>query len=294
MAMATEDGSSTFNLVGPPRAVPAGVRSRVLFGGFFNQFGWLFFGFGMIFVWAFVGNADLTSFIHFRGELATTYGQVTEGEDTGASVDDTPVYANHYTFTLDGQQYEGVSYATGQQLRKGERCTIEYPPGNPARSRIAGMRTAMFTPVVLFIVVFPLVGLCFIAAGLKNGFKAVRLLRDGLVSYGKLVGKTPTATKINNETVYKLAFEFSPGDGETYTAFAKSHQPAKLEDEEQEPLLYDPFDPSYAALLDSLPGEPRIDQFGAITSSKPGGALTVLLIPMLTAIGNGLYIMWRY
>ena len=33
----------------PPRDVPLTVRLQVLFGGFLNQFGWLFFGFGMVF-----------------------------------------------------------------------------------------------------------------------------------------------------------------------------------------------------------------------------------------------------
>ena len=40
-------------LVPPPREVPTGLRLMVLFGGALTQFGWVFFGFGMIFVWAF-------------------------------------------------------------------------------------------------------------------------------------------------------------------------------------------------------------------------------------------------
>ena len=52
-----------WNLSDPPRDVPMLVKLRLLCGGFNNQLGWLFFGFGMIFAWAFIGQADLTQLV---------------------------------------------------------------------------------------------------------------------------------------------------------------------------------------------------------------------------------------
>ncbi len=49
--------------------------------GAFNQFGWFFFGFGLIFVWAFTLNCDLTSWHRFRGQLATAHGRVTQTQN---------------------------------------------------------------------------------------------------------------------------------------------------------------------------------------------------------------------
>ena len=49
------------SLSAPPRHVPAPVRWRVRFGGVMNQFGWVFAGFGGVFVWAFAAEADLTT-----------------------------------------------------------------------------------------------------------------------------------------------------------------------------------------------------------------------------------------
>jgi hypothetical protein len=56
------------NLAAPPRPVPLSVRVVILFGGFMNQFGWLFVGFGLIFVWVFTLRADVTSWFYFRGQ----------------------------------------------------------------------------------------------------------------------------------------------------------------------------------------------------------------------------------
>ncbi len=52
----------------PPRHVPRSLRLGMLLGGFFNQLGWFIFGFGMIFYWIFVVQADFAS-VYFYDEL---------------------------------------------------------------------------------------------------------------------------------------------------------------------------------------------------------------------------------
>src|ERR1043166_3390679 len=108
-----------YSLAPPPREVSPLVRSQVLFGGFLNQFGWFFFGFGLIFFWVFALNSDLTSFYYFHGDLETVEGLVFDSHDTGFSVGGskhrrgTPIYANYYSFTAsNGQKYQSVSYGT--------------------------------------------------------------------------------------------------------------------------------------------------------------------------------------
>ncbi|MCI5137665.1 MAG: hypothetical protein D3922_04445 [Candidatus Electrothrix sp. AR1] len=70
------------------REVPVTVWGNIFFGGFANQFGWIFFGFGMIFFWIFALNADV-SFLLFSGERVTVQGMVTDSRETSASVDET-------------------------------------------------------------------------------------------------------------------------------------------------------------------------------------------------------------
>jgi hypothetical protein len=283
-------GQDSYNLALPPRHIPWLVRAQLLFGGFPNQFGWLFFGFGLVFVWTFGLSADLSSILFALGEVETTRGVVTEVEETNASENDTTIYANYYSFRVERveTEYEGVSYATGYEFSPGQSVVVEYLRRDPNLSRIEGTRRNIFGPWVLcFVLLFPLVGLSFMIFGLKNGFKANRLLVDGKVGLGVLKSKEPTNTRVNEQTVYKLTFEFTDEYGGRYEVVAKTHQSRVLEDEAQERLLYDPHQPTYAVMLDSLPGTPDIDEMGNI---QPAGLMRgglVLIVPLLTLVGHG-------
>ena len=295
------------NLAGPPRDVPLSVRLRVIFGGAVNQAGWFFFGFGLVFVWAFTLNADLTSWYRFRGRLDSTEGKVLYSRDTGFSKGGskhrrgTPVYAIHYSFTgPDGAEYKGVSFKTGRQFKEGQQITVEYPHGTPRTSRIQGMRRKPVGLFGLFPVIFPLLGLLFIMGGIKKGIKANRLLALGEQTTGRLKSKEKTSMKVGGrrgrggKPVYKLTFEFDTPEGMTYEAVAKTHETGKLEDQAQEPLLYDPVLPSYAVMLDDLPGSPRIQENGNIQAGSAVKTIKALLIPLATMIGHGIYIFWKF
>ncbi|UCG49609.1 MAG: DUF3592 domain-containing protein [Phycisphaerales bacterium] len=285
----------------PPRHVPLTVRVRLLFGGFRNQFGWILFGFGMVFVWGFALRADLTSWYLFRGRLETCEGTDTASKKTsfreGGSKRrrGTPVYANHYSFTDSaGAEHEGVSYKTGVRLNTGDKVTVEYLAARPEISRIKGMRRKPVGLWGLLVVLFPLVGACLVISGIRRGLRAGRLLRHGEQTTGRLKSKTATNTKVNNQRVYKLVFDFEGCDGVRYEASAKTHRPEKLEDERDEPLLYDPMYPSRAVMLDALPGSPRIDQSGSIRAGSPLSVVSCLFIPAATLIGHGVYVYLRF
>jgi hypothetical protein len=139
---------------------------------------------------------------------------------------------------------------------------------------------------VFFVFIFPLVGLGFMVAGLRNGFKANRLLAHGKVGLGVLISKEATNTRINEQPVYKLTFEFTDEYGSHYEAVSKTHQPYVLEDEPEERLLYDPHNPAYAVMLDSLPGGPDIDEMGNIQPASLTRGLLVLILPVLTLVGH--------
>jgi hypothetical protein len=206
-------------------------------------------------------------------------------KETSASENRTRVYSYKYSFRAEGADYEGVSYATGRRHEPGEPVVVDYVEGNPALSRIRGMRRAEFGPWVLFVLIFPLVGFVFIVVSLRGGLKANRLLRHGKLAWGELVSKEPTNTRINNRTVYKLTFEFQPEEGGHAQAVARSHMPEKLQDEQRERLLYDPFRPDYAILLDSLPAAPAIDLTGNLQPRNSTFAALTLLLPGIPLAG---------
>ena len=279
------------NLAAPPRKVPLPLRGQVLFGGFLSQFGWLWFGFSMIFVWAFGSLTSISGLYFTLGSPEIASGVISAVEDTNASENDTTVYANHYTFRVEQleAEYQGVSYTTGQRFSVGETIEIEYLDGNPDVSRIQGTRSGVFDPWVLLVVgIFPLIGLIFIVLSLILGFKANYLLAYGNVGLGILRTKEPTNTTVNGQRVYKLTFEFFADDGIVYEATAISHASNLLEDEFEEQLLYHPTKPSYAVLVDNLPGSPDIDEFGDIQVANLGRSFRSLILPAFVLIGNGL------
>jgi len=273
----------------------------VLFGGFLNQFGWIFFGSGLVFVWAFTLNADLTGWYLFRGQLDTTEGKTIDCKKTlfseGSSEHSkgTPVYEIHYAFTAaDGKEYKGLSYITGKQFEQGQKVTVEYPQGKPHTSRIKGTRQKPVGLFGIFPVVFPMIGLLFITGGIRKGIKANRLLALGEQTTGKLKSKERTNTKANKKPVYKLTFEFNTPEGMKYETLVKTHETGKLEDEAEEPLLYDTMRPSYAVMLDDLPGNPRINDNGNIQAGPASGTILLLIIPLATIIGHGIYIYLKF
>lgn len=274
-----------------PRAVPLSVRLRVLFGGFNNQFGWIFFGFGLIFVWIFALQADVASIILFRFETKSTQGIVETVQTTNASEDDVMIYEVSYTyFDSIGRQHSGASYSTGAP-GVGARVAVEYLAGAPTISRVEGMRRTIFGPWAAFPVIFPLIGFGFLYAGIKYGLKANRLLTQGRIAFGELTSSESTNARINNRPVIKLTFTFTANDGDEYEATAKTHLPQDLRDEEQEPLLYDEMDPSYAVLLDDLPGSTEFDSSGRLMPASAWEILKVVLIPCLTIFGHGIYLL---
>ena len=199
-----EPSTDGLRLAGPSREIPFSARVQFLFGGFYNQFGWMWFGFTMI---------------HFR-------------------------------------------------------AFILHPHAGQAP-----------WPALLVPLLFPLIGLTFMAIGLKKGLHGIRLLRRGVTGTGRLVSKKATNTQINHQTVYELTFEFTTAWGQKAKATARTHETGRLEDEAEEPLVYDPGDPSGAVMLDDLPGRPRLDDLG-VTRSRDAAWLHYLIVPGISVTGH--------
>ncbi|HEX6178719.1 MAG TPA: DUF3592 domain-containing protein [Thermoanaerobaculia bacterium] len=265
-----------------PRRVPLSIRVANTFN-MFSQIGWFLLAFSSIFVWVFVGNADL-SFVTFRGEVAKAVAQVTKVEETNASEDDTKVMATHYQYSVAGQPFSGVAYSTGSSKSVGERVEIEYKPATPAQSRIPGMRRAMFSPFVLFVLIFPAVGAAFVYAAFRVGRRRNHALEHGLLAAGRLVEKNPTNMTVNDRPVWEMVFEFTARDGQKHRATANTTDAERLEDEHTEPLLYDPEDPSRAYVLDEAPARPEVNDVGELLG-RPA-AYARLVLPAIVILGN--------
>jgi hypothetical protein len=288
----------------PPRHVPMSVRLHMRFGGFANQFGWLFFGFGMVFVWIFGGSTAIHNFVFFSGDLVSTEATVTEIAQTNVQINDREVCNYVYSYHVEGKSYLGATKGFAGYCDIGDSVAIEYCVNDHARSRIPDMSIGSLG--VFFGMIFPVVGLGFIFAGQRKAGRGARLLRDGKLATGSLIKREPTNTTVNNQRVYKYTFEFKAEDNQIYTVSARSHLPHRFagettnvagsESEEtddipagvNEPLVHDEYNPSVSVLLDDLPGEPRFDEHGDIAGNV-GGLILRLMIPGAALLGHLLW-----
>jgi len=269
----------------PPRRVPFSL-SIVNSLNALAQIGWAVFGFGMIFFWGFVTNADF-SFITFRGEHGTASGVVTRVVDTRASQNRSRIRANHYQYSVAGKSFDGVSFSNGSSVSQGDSVNVEYAVDSPEKSRIEGQRRKMFGAGVAFVTIFPLIGFLLLFFAMRWGSRRARLLRDGVLTTGVLKAKRPTNMTVNNRRVFELDFEFTARDGRKCIAKARSSITDRLEDERQELLLYDPEKPEDAVLIDDAPSRPKLDETGGL-APRPVAAVLAMVLPALVIAGNTL------
>lgn len=136
---------------------------------------------------------------------------------------------------------------------------------------------------LVFVVLFPLLGLVLALRGIPRGLRRIRLLRSGRPALGRLVDRRTTNVSINDEPVIALTFEFTTEDGLRARVVERTHRPQLLEDDE-EPLLYDAQWPERAALLDHLPGAPRVDSRGRLHVKLGPRTVLPLLLPLVVII----------
>jgi hypothetical protein len=282
-----------FHLAAPPRHVPWSTRVRLLFGGL-GVFAWLFLAVGSSIGSSFLRNADLRSWYQFYGASSSVVGVSTGCSRTSASEGGskgrggTPIFANGYRFEADGEQLEGVSYATGTCLGAHTEVTVEYPAGQPRISRIAGMRRAIFGPSIAFVLIFPVVGLGLVGASLWRGRRELRLLEHGKLAMGTLLGVDATNVSVNDRRVMKVRLAIVTESGARQEVQVRTTNPEVLEDEPQERILFDPASPSRAVAWDLLPKGTSVDSAGQIEPSHPFKALLLLLPPAVAAVAHAL------
>lgn len=288
-------------LAPPPRPVPLQIRIDELFGGTTSVLGWSFLGLGLIFVWIFCLNADLSGWRFLAGKAGiaarTTGCRSTSFSEGGSNHSrGRPIYANDFFFQYGGptggRVVMGTSY--GQQcLQAGRDAVAEFPPGKPEYARLRGMRRAPMPWVLIWIGLFPLIGAGFVYASLRGGLRDIGLLRRGVTARGQVVAKRATGTRINNRPQYELDMAFKDAFGVERRFSTKTCFPEKLEGEGVHNVFYDPDRPGDAISVDALPEPLFADLSGGLASDGWTRAGLSLVPPALTIGGHAAYWLWR-
>jgi len=265
----------------------------ILSSGIFSIIGWAFFGFGMIFFWAFVMNSEAPYMFTSR-DWIDTKGVIVKIEETNMEENEASIYRYIYTYSANRREYTGRSYGRGWQgYSEKSEVPIQYDVNEPTVSKIEGGRLAPFSSWVLFVCIFPLIGLIFILISLRQNVKAVDLLQYGIVTWGKRKSREYTNMKVNEQTVFKYVFTFKAENGQEYEVAGKTHETYKLEDEGRERLIYDPEKPEFAILYDLIPHAPFMDRAGNIEQIPFKRAYT-LILPGIVIIGHLTYYVLAY
>lgn len=232
------------------------TKFRIIFGGALGIIGIFFTILGLIVSSVFISLISFDDIKLLMGN-AKTEGKLISVEGTNSIENDKPVFEYKYSFAVKNKEYKNSSYKTGRVTFAYKRVSVEYKENNPKISRIEGMKSGQFPILfVLIPLIFPIVGILMLLFAFKKGLKHIKLVRFGKVAYGTFSHMENANEKINNQTVYKMFFNFTV-DGKPYTAVGKTHKTHKLKDEQQEPLLYDINSPSNAIMIDSLPASVR-------------------------------------
>ena len=79
--------------------------------------------------------------------------------------------------------------------------------------------TAGFEPMSLWFLLIPIIGLALIITGIRQGFRAIRLMRSGLPAMATLVSVECTNSFTRQGgSIYRLRFQFTAMDGQQYSA----------------------------------------------------------------------------
>jgi len=247
----------------PPRHLDAYTQMTILLGGFFQQFGWAFLGFGMIFVLAF-SPFKAWKYALVPGPWEEVEGTVIATDPTNTSVNDNAVYKHGFLYVYQATEYTGICYSLNSYA-PGAKVPVKVNARSPEKSKIAGSQTSEAPRFASFVLIFPLVGLVLLVPGIRQQAKTLDLLRYGEFTKGIMINKEATGTviSINNVSypVMKYTFRFNYG-GREYDAVCKTHITEPLEDEERESILFYPDDPHFNAVYDGISGSPQMDAMG--------------------------------
>ena len=271
------------NLAPPPRKVPLLAMLSNLFSGNDQQIGWVGFAIGMLFFFPFNSHEAFEHLRHdlsFWGDTEHTQGVAVSVEETG---EDNGHYRYDFKFELEGQSYEGHCFFSGLQFPIGSQVDVVYPAGNPFQAKLKGSRTVEYPLWVTLLLVFlPALGLPYILRGLRANMKQVKLLKQGRVAYGTLVSAEPTKFAVQEQTVYEYTFKFKPpNSNREHLATMRTHQGSKIEDEEQEAILYLPSFPDGGLAFDSLSTPLEVDGQGQLACTSPSAAALNLIFPSI-------------
>lgn len=263
-------------LARPPRRVPRRLTWKLCFGSREAWFAWCFTTIAMLGCYDALPRLQLSPPVFDRAAIATIDEvAVMERDENGGRRRIRYSFVDH-----DGVLRHGELRTNDRRIADSDSHAVSYDGANPDVSRLDG---AVVEPgwAPLILVVIAVVGLGFAFFQWHDGRRAVRLLRFGVETRGRVVKRERTGFAFKRRRgahpVMRLTFAYEVAGGRMCEATVSTAEWALLEDDAEEAMLYDPSATHRATTLDHLPGSPQIGADGQLTSEAGDGFLSLIL-----------------
>ena len=167
----------------------------------------------------------------------------------------------------------------------GDKAGIEFQFSNPSNSRLEDDFLPIY--ILLFPLILPFVGLILALIRIRKGWGAIYMMAHGTLAWGKLTDKIETKTQINNQRVYKMVFVYRDEYDYAQRVSTRTHIPHVLEDEEEEPILYNPAKPSQGVMADEWQNYISFSDDGRILGKSIFLGIITLVLPSICTLGYG-------
>jgi hypothetical protein len=232
-----------------PRHIPVRLWLGLVFGHPLTQFGliWIAGCLG-----ALLSHHDLESRYTFDRTATAHVDRVVEITDDDDNITGYRVY---YRFNDEsGSAHSDYGFADQSPLRA--EIEVRYDHEHPRASKPVTFRSRFLHPSdLLYVLIAGGIGAAFLAWPAIRARRALRLLRYGRETRGKLIHKEVIESSEGDTT--KLTFEYE-AEGAKHQLLVRPEYAGRLEDDEAEPMMYDIANPARAVMIDDLPGKPII------------------------------------
>lgn len=281
-ARVVERGTARY--LGPaPRRIGLLLWLQLVFGPFTCVFGWLWLAATGV-AWSQYTGFEWRHHFDRTADAIVDRVVVThdmEGDESGVRV--------HYHFTDEsGHAIHGIAHGKKHRSVEGHQIA-EYDSHAPHASRLRSFGSSFHTwGSLLFVLLLEVPGLILLVAAGHGTRRALRLLRFGRTTTGKLVGKEITGSGSSEKI--ELTFRYD-ADGRKLDLVIAPENPSELEDEAAEPMVYDPDWPERAVMLDDLPGRPRVVD-GQLRGRKLRWSALIALLAATTFAAEVVRLVW--
>lgn len=236
--------------------IPLRIRLLHNFGRSSFNIGFLFTVIGLAFIVYFSFQINWKILLAGKDDFTPAQAFISGYNETQYSVNDSFLFEYHYVYASGGEnvshgsflEYAGA-YNTGQEIQ------VEYLNDSPEISRFSGRDRRNFDRIMFLGGIGGLLaGFFFLYPSIRKTRRERKILMAGLPARGTLIQAEPTNLKVNDQTVYKLTYEYSTGRNKSQKFSIRSHMIRNLSEEHSESLVYDPRKPSSAVIVDTLPG----------------------------------------